>query len=541
MRLRTLFTRTGGWILIGLAPLAGMGCGGGPAADEGVLRVGNGTEPSELDPHVVTGVQEHRVLSALFEGLCDVDPATGEAVPGMAERWEVSGDGLVYTFHLREDARWSDGAPLTAEDFVFSWRRILSPKLGAEYAYMLHCIENAGAYTRGEITDFSEVGVEALDARTLRVRLSHPTPYFLTMQYHMAWWPVQRAAIEAHGAPFERGVPWTRAGNHTGNGAYRLKAWHPNEYILVERNPHYWDAENVRIPAIRFYPIDNQQTEERQFHVGELHITDSVPLDRIPRYQRDAPEKLVNHPYLGVYFYRFNLTRPPLDDVRVRRALQLSIQRAAITNNILRAGEEPAHFYTPPDTAGYTCATRVPEDAAKARELLAAAGYPGGAGMPRIEILYNTLESHKLIAEAIQQMWQEHLGVRVGLFNQDWKTYLSSMNNLDYDIARSAWIGDVVDPVNFLECFLSDGGNNRTGFASEEFDALIHAAYAETDPARRHAHLQAAEKILLDEAVIMPIYFYRWTFLKAPEVKGFVPNTMGYKRWKDLYLEPDAA
>ncbi|MCC6145432.1 MAG: peptide ABC transporter substrate-binding protein, partial [Candidatus Hydrogenedentes bacterium] len=298
--------------------------------------------------------------------------------------------------------------------------------------------------------------------------------------------------------------------------------------------------EHVRLDGVEFYPIDNLVTEEREFRVGNLHMTDSVPLDLIPVYQRDHPEELVNHPYIGSYFYRFNITKPPLDDRRVRRALQISLNREMITQNVLKAGEQPAYFYTPPDTAGYTCEYKVPFDVEEGKRLLAEAGYPGGQGFPKVDILYNTLESHKLIAEAAQRMWKESLGVEVGLFNQDWKTYLNSMDTLDYDICRSSWIADCVDPINFLECFLSNSGNNRTGYKSVEYDRLINAAYNETDTEKRMAYMQQAEALLLDDAVVVPVYFYRWVFLVKPEVQGFVPNSRGYRRWKDMWLASEA-
>lgn len=525
-----------------LAALVVTGCGGGgTAAGPDTLQVGNGAEVQDLDPHLVSGVTEHRVLSALFEGLADVDPTTLEAVPGAAASWEVSPDKLTYTFHLRADGRWSNGEPVTAYDFAYAWRRMLSPKLGAEYAYMLHCLKNARAYNLGELADFRQVGVRVVDELTLEARLEHPTPYFLRMQTHFAWFPVHRATIEAHGAMDERGTAWTRAGSHAGNGAFTLVKWVPNEVIRVEKNPHYWNADAVRLPAIAFYPIDNLQTEERKFRSGALDLTADVPLHRIDVYRTERPEVFNLHPYCGVYFYRFNVTRPPFDDARVRRAFAMAIDRDQLAKHVLHDSVLPAGAYVPPDTAGYNASTEVPYDPEAARALLAEAGFPDGAGLPAIEILYNTAESHRTIAEAVQRMWKEHLNAQVTLLNQDWKVYLSSMNNLDYAVARSAWIADVEDPVNFLECFLTGGGNNRTGWSSPEFDQLVRAAYQERDNAARYAKLEEAEALLLQEAPIAPIYFYTWRFLKSPRVGGLVPNRLGYIRWTDLYLKPDEA
>lgn len=512
-------------------------CGCGGAGDKGaILKVGNGAEVQDLDPHLVSGVTEHRVLTSLFEGLADVDAKTLEPVPGVAESWNISEDGLTYIFHLRHNARWSNGDPITAGDFVFSWQRILSPALAAEYAYLLFCLKNAQAFNEGRIDDFGEVGVRALDDHTLEVVLEHPTPYFLAMQIHSAWLPVHPPSIQRFGDIDTRSTAWTRAGNHVSNGAFALTVWRPNDIISVRRNPNYWGADAVRLDGIDFYPIDNQQTEERSFRTGELHITSTIPLDKVDRYRQDNPEVLNIHPYLGIYFYRMNVTRPPFTDPRVRRAFTLSLDRETLTRDVLTGDEPPAYHFTPPGITGYNPEASVTPDLEEARRLLAEAGYPDGRGLPPVDLLYNTAESHKRIAEAVQRMWKERLNVEVRLMNQDWKVYLSSLNNLDYTMARSAWVADVVDPINFLECFLTGGGNNRTGWSSPEFDALIQAAYAENDSAKRHDLFDRAEAILLEEAPIIPIYFYTWKYLKAPQVQGQSPNVLGYMKWKEIYL-----
>lgn len=522
-----------------VAGICAAGCSCGSDLYSGnILRVGNGAEVQDLDPHMVSGVSEHRVLAALFEGLADLDVKTMQPIPAVAESWVISPDKLTYTFTLRPDARWSNGDPVTAHDFVYSWHRMLSPALAAEYAYMLQCLKNGKAFNEGKITDFSEVGVKALGDRVLEVRLEHPTPYFLSMQAHQAWYPVHRATIEKFGKMDQRDTPWTRPGSHVGNGPFLLTDWQPNEFIRVMKNPCYWNAAAVRLDGIEFYPIDNQQTEERLFRARMLDITSIVPLHKISVYRREHPGMIHIHPYLGVYFYRLNVTRAPFTDKRVRQAFAMALNRDQLAKNVLKGGELPADCFTPPDTAGYTCNTHVPYDAARARALLAEAGYPNGQGLPPVEILYNTTESHKTIAEAIQRMWKDALNVDVRLSNQDWKVYLASMNNLDYSVARSAWIADVLDPVNFLECFLADSGNNRTGWASPEYDRLIQAAYAEIDTAARFDLLQQAEKLLLEEAPIIPIYFYTWQYLQSPKVKGLTPNLLGYMRWSEIYLDP---
>ena len=519
-----------------LAVLA-PGCGSGPAETGSILHYGNDAEVQDLDPHMVTGVAEHRTLCTLFEGLLNLNGATLEPEPGVAESWEISPGGLIYTFHLRHNARWSNGDPVTAHDFHYAWQRILSPNFAADYAYFLHCIKNAKLFNEGKLQDFGQVGVRALDDFTLEVTLENPTPYFLSMQVHTSYMPVHRATIERFGAMDERGTRWTRAGNHVGNGPYQLTEWKPNAIIRVRRNPHYWNAAAVKMDGIDFHPIDNLWTQDRAFRSGELDVTGDVPIHKIPIYRRDNPDILVIHPYLGSYYYRINVTKPPFTDRRVRQAFAMALDREEITRNILKGGEVPAAFFTPPGTAGYTCRHRVEFNPDKARALLADAGFPGGTGLPPIEILYNNSESHKLIAEAVQEMWRTNLNADVRLLNQDWKVYLDSTVTLNYMIGRSGWIGDVVDPVNFLECFLSNSGNNRTGYASPEFDALIRASYAEPDSARRLELLQQAEAILLDDAPLIPVYIYSRKYLKRPEVKGLAPNLLGYIRWTEVYLE----
>lgn len=513
------------------------GCSSDKTSDRNILQVGNGAEVQELDPHLVSGVTEHRVLSALFEGLTDCDAATLDPVPAVADRWQVSEDGLRYTFHIREGACWSNGDPLTAADFAYAWKRILSPALGSEYAYLLYCLKNARSYHEGKLKEFGQVGVHAADASTLEVTLENPTPYFLTMQNHYAWFPVHRAAIEKFGAPDERGTPWTRPGNMVSNGAFCLEDWLPNERLSLRKNPRYWDAASVRLNGLDYHPIDNLQTEERAFRSGLLQITSTIPLHRLDYYRRERPDVLNIHPYFGSYFYRLNVTRPPFDNPLVRKAFSLAINREEIVKNVLKGGELPATSYVPPGDSHYPPLNAVSFDPGRARDLLAEAGYPDGKGLPPVEILYNSSEAHRTIAETVQRMWRENLHADARLLNQDWKTYLASMNTLDYQVARSSWIGDVADAVNFLECFQTDVGNNRTGWSSPRFDALIAAAYREADIEKRAALLREAEELLLDESPIVPVYFYTWKFLMAPEVKGLKPNILGYLRWKELYLD----
>jgi oligopeptide transport system substrate-binding protein len=505
---------------------------------EQILLKGNGGEPAELDPHIVTGVTEYHILMALLEGLVSEDPHDLHPVPGVAERWDVSPDGKVYTFHLRTNARWSNGKPVTARDFWESYKRILTPSLASEYSYMHYVVKNARAYNEGRITDFNEVGYKVLDDHTFQVTLENPTPYFLSLLLHHSWFPVHLPTVARYGNPYERGNKWTRAGRFVGNGAFVLTKWRVNDVIVVKKSPTYWDRDRVRLNEIRFYPIENDETEERAFRAGQLHITETLPLTKLDFYRQHYPDLLHIEPYLGTYFYRFNVTRPPFTDKRVRRALALAIDRESLVTNVLRGGQLPAYCLTPPGTAGYTCRTHLRENVAEAKRLMAEAGYPDGKNFPYVELLYNTAEGHRIIAETIQQMWKKNLGIEVRLVNQEWKVYLDSERTLNYQVDRASWIGDYVDPNTFLDMFVTGGGNNRTGWSNHEYDRLIAEAARTPDEARRFEVFQRAEAILLDELPIMPIYFYTHVYARRPEVKGWYPTILDNHPYKYVYLEP---
>jgi oligopeptide transport system substrate-binding protein len=505
---------------------------------EQVLHRGIGYEVTDLDPHLVTGIAEGDILRALFEGLVTADPADLSPLPGVAERWDITPDGLVYTFHLRADAVWSDGPPVTAQDFVASYRRILTPSLAAEYANMLYILQGAEAYHKGATADFSQVGVAAPDARTLRLTLDHPAPYFLALLINPPWLPVPLATIAKHGPVDQRGNAWTRPERIVGNGPFVLKRWVQNQVIVVEKSPTYWDAARVRLNAIHFHPIESRDAEERAFRAGQLHLTDALPISKVAAYRRDAPHLLRIDPYLATYFYRLNTRRPPLTDPRIRRALALAVDRHAIVTRILQGGEKPAYAFTPPDTAGYTPLAALPTDFAAARQLLQEAGYEGGRGFPALEILYNTSENHRVIAEAVQEMWRRELGVDVRLVNQDLKVTFAARRAGDYQILRSGWTGDYVDPATFLDVFRSDSGNNHTGWANANYDALLFTAARTIDPAARDALFQKAETLLLEGAPIIPIYHHTHVFLKQPSVKGWHSNLLDHHPYKHVWLEP---
>jgi oligopeptide transport system substrate-binding protein len=502
-----------------------------------VLLIGNQVEPQDLDPHIITGVQEYHIVSALFEGLVNEDPEDLHPIPGAARSWTKSEDGLFYTFILQKNGAWSNGDPVRASDFVFSFRRILSPGLASEYAYMLFCIKNAEAYNKGTLIDFSKVGASAPDDTTLTISLAKPTPYFLSLITHSAWYPVHPPTILKFGAIDQRGSDWTRPGNLVSNGPFVLTKWMLNTVIEVHKNPRYWDSHIVRLNGIRFYPIENNQTEERAFRTGQLHITTNVPVAKIQWYRDNRPSCLRIDPYLATYFYLVNIHRPPFDDVRVRRALSLSIDRNGIVEHVVKGNQLPAFCFTPPNTHGYTGPAEIDFDTMEARRLLRDAGFGEGRPFPRFSLLYNTSESHHVIAQAIQEMWKKYLHIDVTLKNQEWKVYLASTHDRDYDIARMGWTGDYNDPVTFLDMWITGGGNNRVGFSEARYDSLINAASFESDSASRYALLKRAESLLLERMPIIPIYFYTNPFLLHPSVQKWRPNILNHHPYKFVDLD----
>lgn len=509
------------------------------ATREGHYIVGNGAEPATLDPQIATGTPEHHIFDALFEGLVTPTVEDSDANgPGVAARWDTT-DYTTWTFHLRPEAKWSDGKPLTAHDFVWSYQRMLSPALGAEYAEMLFLLKGGEQFNKGQISDFSQVGVQAVDDHTLRLTLNGPAPYLPSMLKHYAWYPMPRHVIERFGAMTDRDTHWTRAGNHVGNGSFKLKEWRFTHSITVERNPHYWDAATVKLNHISFIPIVSDSTEERAFRDGQLHKTETMPLSQIPSYRKDHPELFHENVLLSTYFYRINTTRAPMNNKLVRKALALAIDRESLIRNVLRAGYKPTTGFTPPGAGqGYAPPDVLTFNPVEARRLLAEAGYPGGKGFPKFDILINTLESHRTIAEAIQEMWKKHLGIQVAVLNQDWSVYLASQRKLDYDVCRAGWVGDYLDPFTFLSIWQKGDGNNQTGWSHPRYDELMQSSLREGDLTRRLAMLKEAETILLDELPVLPIYWYVRNCLIRPEVKGLKSSLLEHYCYKALSLEP---
>ena len=504
-----------------------------------ILHLGNGSEPSGLDPHLITDVGASRIVSELLEGLVGLHPKTLTPEPAAASSWRVSEDLKTYTFYLNPKGRWSNGDKVVAQNFVYSWQRLLMPDLAAEYSYQLFVVKGAEEYSQGLIKDFNEVGVAAIDVLTLQVQLNAPTPYFLTLLSHPSTFPIHQQTIEKFGDIDDPGSLWTRAGNYVGNGPFVLSEWALNRIIRIKKSDTYWDSDTVKLNEVRFYPIDSLTTEERMFRAKTLHMTESMPIEKIDIYSKKNSSELRLSPYFGTYFYRVNTLKPPLDDKRVRQALAMTVDREKIVTAVTKGGQIPAYSFTPPDTEGFTARAKIPFDIARAQQLLADAGYPGGEGLGPIEILYNTLEDHKKIAIAIQQMWKKALGIEVTLYNQDWKSSLITINNFDYQLGRSSWIGDYPDPNTFLDTMTTGNGNNRTGFSNKEYDTLIRRAANTMDQQQRFEYFQQAEQILAVEVPIIPIYTYTRNYLRSNDVKGWHDNVLGHHPLKHVYLERD--
>lgn len=505
------------------------------ALETQTLHVALEAEPRDLDPQVQVAFSDMHVSLALFEGLTAVDEATSEPVPAAAERWEVSDDGRTWTFHLREDLKWSDGEALVAEDFMYSLRRALSPSQQFEYAYVLYPIAGAEDFNAGRDPEGARLGIAAPDARTLVLTLSEPNPALAAILALPIAFPVPEHVIEPPGAE-ERGRRWTRPGTLVGNGPFRLVEWTPNQRIVTERNPHFRTAEETRLGGIVFYPYENAPAQEAAFRAGQIHLTTGVPLSRIAAYRGEQPERLREDPFLSTGFLRFNTTRRPFDDVRARRAFALAIDREALVRHVLLGGL-PASALTPPKTGDYTARAGVTFDPEAARQLLAEAGFPGGRGFPKIEIMTFTSEVNQRLLEALQQQWRAELGVEVSLVLKEQRVWLEDERQLNYDISNARWIGDYVDPSTFLEVFLGSSGNNATGWSDAEYDAWVEAARSEQDETKRLELFQQAEARLLEAAAIAPIYHGTSTYLIHPSVRGWKPALLGFHRFQDVWLE----
>jgi len=497
----------------------------------------NGAEPESLDPALITGQPEGRLVYALFEGLTRFDSAA-RVVPGVAERWEISPDGRVYTFHLRDGARWSNGEPVTADDFLASWRRVLTPETGADYASQLYPIRNAKRFNEGELTDFSQVGVRVLNPRVLEVTLENPTSFFLDLCAFATLAPVHLPTVERYGDD------WIKPGRIVGNGAFTLAEWRINDRVRLAKSPTYWGRDRVKMKTVDALPMSSATTAFNFYSTGEVDLL--IDKGLVPNQILDDLKKRPDihiAPFLATYFLRFNVTKPPFDDVRVRKALSMVVDKKLLVEKITRAGEPPANGIVPPGTGGdYASVEGLPYDPAKARQLLADAGFPGGRGFPLVRYLYNYSEANEAIAVEIKGMWKRELGVELDLQRQEWKAYLRAMSAMDYDVCRGSWVGDYNDPNTFLGIFVTGDGNNRTGWSNPAYDGLIAEAAREADPQTRFAVFRRAEELLITgDAPVFPIYYFVGIqFYDADKLGGIQANLLDEHPISEVYWKtPD--
>lgn len=503
-------------------------------AKEQTLVRDNGTEVASIDPQKTEGVPESNVIRDMFEGLV-IQDGEGNIIPGVAESWETQ-DNKTFTFHLRKDAKWSNGDPVTAEDFVFAWQRAVDPATASPYATYLKMatMKNAGAIIDGK-ADKSTLGVKAIDAQTLQVELDASVPYFVQMAAHTTMMPVNKKVVE------KWGDEWTKAEHMVSNGAFKLEKWVINERMVLVRNTEYWDNKDTVLDKVVYLPIENQVSAMNRFLAGEVDMTYEIPNQQYKSLKKQYPETIKNPGYLCTYYYGFNTAKKPFDDVRVREALSYAIDRDVITRILLGQGQKPAYALTPDVTAGFTAALpdyaklTQKERIEKAKELLNAAGFDKGHPLS-FNLLYNTSENHKKLAVAIASMWKKSLGVNVTIENQEWKTYLDNRREGNYDVMRAGWCGDYNEASTFLSIMRSDNSSNDMNYDSKAYDAAIDNALNSTDDKKRASYYQEAESLLAKDMPLAPIYQYVAVRQVNPLVGGYPKaNAQDNIYSKDLY------
>lgn len=513
------------------------GCASGknvPVA--GHIRYALPAEPESIDPRMSTSLSASAVQAQLYEGLTTVD-VNNRPVAAAAERWEISPDGKKITFFLRAGIKWSNGEPVTAQDFEYAWKTGLSPELASPNAYMLYCLKNGEAYATKK-ADLSMVGVRAKDDRTLEVELERPTAYFLSLTSFHAFYPVHKKTAQSN-------EKWAnKPESIIGNGPFKLGSWVKSSRMELLKNEQYWEAGKVKSAKVELFLLDNSSTALSMFESGQLEMGDNIPPTEVPRLLKEGKVKL--SPFLGTFYVSFNVTRPPFDNPKVRQAFSLSINRQAIAETLLRGGQVPALAFVPPGLADASPKEDFrntggnllqDHDVATARRMLAEAGFAEGAGFPAVTYLYNTSESNKMVAEALQEMWRKNLGVQVTLSNQEWKVYWDSLDKHNFQLARESWSGDYLDPMTFLDVFISAGSNNSPDYSNPAYDKLIVEAQNSVDPIRRMQALHQAEKILLEDAVIAPVFFQTNPVMIQPQVRGVIRSILGVPYLKEAYLE----
>lgn len=530
-------TRLLPWLLL-LATL-GAGCSRPTrvalAARDQILLVGNGAEPKDLDSQTFVTSNELRIESALFESLVNLANDGRTLLPGVAESWEVSPDGRIYTFHLRSGARWSDGSPLTAEDLLYSYRRYFAPTLANVNAVYGYAIAGSREYNTGKNPSPASVGVRIVDPQTFEIRLADRSPTFLSILATM--YPVPRTVVERFGGGQRTGTAWTQPGHLVGNGAFVLRAWRPGQDLVVERNPRYWDAARVRLREIHFLPTDNPEAEERSYRSGELHTTYALPVSKLAVYRDQAGGPLHVSPQLHTNYLVFHTTQPPFTDARVRRAFSLALDRDRLIPQVLHEAGSPAHTLARPGSAGYAPAPPLDYDPAQARALLAAAGYPGGRGFPAVEFAFYPGRAREVM-EALQQVWLRELGVRVSLATQEKNVLFDRMSAHNFTAAEMGYFYAEDAPEAMLLMALSDSGYNYAQWHSPAYDRAYAAAIHAGTAADYQAALGAMDRLLQAEVPYAPLFYVNQCFLVSPQVRGWRDNALGQIDWRELSLEP---
>jgi len=506
----------------------------GSAFAGGTLRVATMGEPASLDPHKVSGTWENYVVGDMFLGLTTEDQKA-EAVPGVAESWTISDDLKTYTFKLRK-SNWSDGTPFTAHDFVYSMQRILLPETAAEYASLLYVIEGAEAINTGKAAA-ETLGVKAIDDYTLEIKLVGPAPYFLDLLTHYTAYPVPKHVID------KVGNDWTKPENMVVNGPYKLVEWLPNTHVKLTKNEQYFDAGSVSLDNLTFYTQEDRAAVQKRFRAGEIDVAMDFASDQIDWLRKNLPKETRIAPYLGIYYYPMNTKVPPFDDIRVRQALSLAVNREAIVDRVLKTGEIAAYSFVPPGVSHYEQPAEIEwkdmpygERVKKAKALLAEAGFSKDNPL-KLTLRYNTSENHKRVAVAIQSMWKQ-IGVEAQLHNAEVKVHYADLKQGDFQVARAAWIADYNDAQNFLYLLETrTGANNYGRYSNEKFDSLMQQAEVTADLKKRGELLYQAEAQAMADQPIIPIYHYVSKNLVSQKVDGFVDNAKDIHRWRYITIK----
>lgn len=519
-------------IMLAISLFVISGCGDEAMTDD-TVRYALEAEPATLDPAKSTALAESNVELALFEGLTRLDDKE-QPQPAAAQSWDVSPDGTEYTFHLRDNLKWNDGTPLTAHDFEYAWKRVLDPNTASENAYMMYPLLNGEQYFKQEVSA-DEVGVKALDDKTLYVKLKAPITYFLNLTAFHCYYPVPKHVVE------KDPEIWAANDKIVSNGPFTLTHWIHSNQLQFTKNDLYWDKDKVKLTTMQWPISESQSTRVSMVESGQANITVEPPISEESRLKQEGLYKVT--PYLGSYYYSFNTAKAPFDNPKVRKAFSMAVDREKLVNNVVKGDKKPAYAWVPPGLTDPVTGKDFREeggdfvkyDPEEARKLLAEAGYPDGQGLPPITILYNTNEMHKAVAEVIQSMWKENLGVNVELQNQETKVYLDARNQGNFQIARASWIADYADPMTFMDVYLDE--NNDGQYHNPAYNNLVLKAQSTNDQAVRMKAMHEAEKILMNDDVVLPIYYTTQPYIAQPYVQGYRWSVLGTIDFKEAYID----